>query len=121
MAVKVTFNSNLDEVLHLFESAKAKTLLDIGVTVQGKAAEGSPVRTGDLRDSWTVEVDEEESYVAIGVPLKALPKGRKGENYAKFVELGTSRGQIPRHMLRNAVNDSKDEFPNIAKINFKNA
>lgn len=116
MAVKVTFNSNLDEVIDLFESAKSKCLLDIGVTVQKDAASNSPVRTGALRGSWTVAVDEDDSSVTVGVPLDALDG-----NYAKYQELGTSRGVKPHHMLRNAVEDNKGNFKQIAETTFKNA
>lgn len=115
MAVEVIFTDNVDEVLHLFESALSKTLLDIGLTVQADAAENSPVRTGALKGSWAVEVDENEKMVAIGVPLDALDG-----NYAKYVELGTSK-QIPRHMLRSAVENNKEEFISIAKTEFENA
>lgn len=116
MAVKVTFNSNLDEIIDLFESAKSKCLLKIGVTVQADAASNSPVRTGALRDSWTVKVDEDDSSVSIGVPMDALDG-----NYAKYQELGTSRGVPARHMLRNAVEDNKNNFKQIAETEFKNA
>lgn len=112
MAVEVTFNDNLDEVLHLLTSATAQALLDIGVTVQEAAAANSPVRTGALRGSWTVQVNEGEGSVKIGVPYDALDG-----NYAKYVELGTSR-QIARHMLRDAVESNKGEFKNIINITF---
>lgn len=116
MAVEVTITDNVDEVLHLFETALSKALLDIGLTVQADAAENSPVRTGALRGSWTVEVNEGESWVKIGVPLDKLEG-----NYAKYQELGTSRGIKPKHMLGNAVENNKDEFKGIAEIHFKNA
>lgn len=116
MAVKVTFNSNLEEVLHLFESAKSKCLLDIGATVQRDASSNSPVRTGALRDSWTVSVDEDDSSVTVGVPMDALDG-----NYAKYQELGTSRGVPARHMLRNAVENNKNNFKQIAETDFNNA
>ena len=116
MAVEVTITDNVDEVLHLFETALSKALLDIGLTVQADAAQNSPVRTGALRDSWTVEVNEGESWVKIGVPLDKLEG-----NYAKYQELGTSRGIKPKHMLRNAVENNKGEFRGIAETHFKNA
>lgn len=116
MAVEVTITDNVDEVLDLFESVLSKALLDIGLTVQADAAENSPVRTGALRDSWTVEVNEGESWVKIGIPLDKLEG-----NYGKYQELGTSRGIKPKHMLRNAVEDNKSEFKNIAETHFKNA
>lgn len=116
MAVTVTITDNLDEVMHLFESAKSKALLDMGLTVKDDAAENSPVRTGALKGSWTVEVNEDESWVKIGIPLDALEG-----NYGKYQELGTSRGIKPKHMLRNAVEGNKGEFKNIAETHFKNA
>ena len=116
MAVTVTITDNLDEVIHLFQTAKAQTLLDIGLTIQADAAENSPVRTGDLRKNWTVEVNEDESWAKIGVPLDALEG-----NYGKYQELGTSSGIKPKHMLRNAVNNNIGEFENVAETNFKNA
>lgn len=116
MAVEVTITDNVDEVLDLFETALSKALLDIGLTVQADAAENSPVRTGDLRRSWTIEVNESGSWVKIGVPLDKLEG-----NYAKYQELGTSRGIKPKHMLGNAVENNKDEFKGIAEIHFKNA
>lgn len=120
MAVTITFTDNLDEVMHLFETAKSRALAEIGATVQEDAIKNSPKRTGALQGSWAVEVNEGESWVKIGVPLDALPKGKKGENYAKFVELGTSR-QAPRHMLRNAVEGNRGEFEGIAEVEFRNA
>lgn len=116
MAVEVTFNSNLDEVIDQFKSAKSKCLLDIGVTVQKDAASNSPVRTGDLRRAWTVQVNESEGSVTIGILVDALDG-----NYGKYQELGTSRGVKAHHMLRNAVEDNKGNFPQIAKSNFTNA
>lgn len=116
MAVTVKFTDNLDEVMHLFEPAKSRALAEIGSTVQEDAIKNSPKRTGALQGSWTVEVNEGESWVKIGVPLDKL----KG-NYAKYQELGTIRGIKPKHMLRNAVENNKVNFKNIASTEFKNA
>ena len=116
MAVTVTVTDNLDEVLHLFDTATSKALAEIGMTVREGAADGSPVRTGALRKAFVFEVNDSEKWVKIGVPMDAL----KG-NYAKYVELGTSKGQIPRHMLANSVNANIDQFPNIVKVEMENA
>lgn len=116
MAVEVTIKDNLQEVLHLFESAKSKALLTIGETVREDAIKNSPKRTGALQQNWVSEINESQSYVKIGVPMDAL----KG-NYAKYVELGTSKGQIPRHMLQTAVNANRGQFPEIVKVEMKNA
>ena len=115
MAATVTFTSNLQEVLDRLQSAKARTLADIGIAVQGAAIDNSPVRTGALRSSWTVEVDEDNSCVTIGVPERALER-----DYAKYVELGTSK-QPAQHMLRNAVESNKRNFKGITESEFKNA
>lgn len=104
MAVSVTINDNLPEVLKLFDSALSKALLKVGLDVQADAAENSPVRTGNLRKSWTVHVEEDEGAVYIGVPEDALDG-----NYAKYVEFGT-RKMAGQHMLQNAVTR------NVAKI-----
>ena len=89
-------------------------LLDIGLTVQSDAAANSPVRTGALRRSWTVEVNKKESAVYIGVPLGALVG-----DYAKYVELGT-RKQKANHMLKNAVVRQAEELKKIAEVTMKN-
>lgn len=114
MAVTVKFADNFDEVMHLFETAKSRALAVIGGTVQEDAIKNSPKRTGALQKSWTVEVNDEESWVKIGVPLDALER-----NYAKYVENGT-RKQPARHMLRNAVTSNQGQFPEIVKIEMKN-
>lgn len=110
MAAEVIFNSNLAEFLDEFESRKSRILLDIGVTIQDEAATNSPVRTGTLRKSWTVQVNESGNYVIIGVPADDPAAA-----YARFVESGTSK-QRAQHMLRNAVNNRRGEFPMIARV-----
>lgn len=124
MAVTVTFTNNFDEVMDQLETAKSRALAVIGATVQEDAIKNSPKRTGALQGSWTVEVNDEESWVKIGVPLDALPKGKENadyerENYAKYVEAGTCK-MAGRHMLRNAVNDNISQFPGIVKKEMKN-
>lgn len=114
MALEIRITDNLDDVLDQFDTALSQALLDIGLTVEEDAATNSPVRTGALRGSWVVDVNEGESSVTIGVPMDAL----KG-NYAKYVEMGT-RKQPPKHMLLNALNARLPEFPNIIKVDMKN-
>lgn len=116
MAVEITFTNNFDEVIDLLTTATSKALFDIGTIVQEDAVKNSPKRTGALQQSWTVKINDNEKSVIIGVPYDALEG-----NYAKYVELGTSRGQIPHHMLRNAVQQNIDQFRNITIAGFKNA
>ena len=107
MATQVTFNDNLEEFLNEFASVESLALLDIGIEIQRDAALNSPVRTGNLRKSWTVDVNENEHYVEVGVPRDALER-----NYAKYVELGTTR-QRAQHMLERAVQSNAPKFGNI--------
>ena len=115
--VTVEFKSNLEEILPLIETATQKTLLEIGTAVQESARKNSPVRTGALRDSWTVEIETEGKggHVIIGVPLDELDG-----NYAKYVENGTTK-QKAQHMLRNAVEETRNMFEGIAREEFENA
>lgn len=116
MAVTIKLTDNTLKVIEKLGSAKTKALAEIGLAVEEDAAKGSPVRTGALRDSWITKVAiGKGDYVQIGVPTNAL----KG-NYAKYVELGTSR-QPARHMLQNAVNANREQFPEIVKVEMKNA
>lgn len=110
MAAEVIFNSNLPEFLDEFQSRESRILLDIGVTIQDEAATNSPVRTGTLRKSWTVQISESGHYVIIGVPADDPAAA-----YARYVESGTSK-QRAQHMLRNAVNNRRGEFPMIARV-----
>ena len=116
MAVTIKLTDNTLKIIEKFGSAKTKALTEIGLAVEEDAAKGSPVRTGALRDSWISKVAiGKGDYVEIGVPTNAL----KG-NYAKYVELGTSK-QGAHHMLQNAVNANRDQFPNIVKVEMENA
>lgn len=113
MAIEVSFRDNLDEVLDQLTSAKARALAVIGATVQEDAVKNSPKRTGALQQSWTVDVNEGDSSVSIGVPVDALDG-----NYAKYVEMGTSK-MAPHHMLRTAVDSNIGNFPGIVQTEFE--
>lgn len=113
MAGQITFTDNFEEFFDALKTAKAQALLEIGLDIQRDAALNSPVRTGNLRKSWTVQIDEDDSSVTIGVPEGALER-----DYAKYVEEGTSR-QRAQHMLRDAVNANIGKFPEIIEINMQ--
>lgn len=116
MAFQINVISHIEEVLASLKTANGRILANVGMTVEAAAIKNSPVRTGALKSSWTFEVDEGEQSVTIGVPDGALEG-----NYAKYVEAGTSRGQRPQHMLRNAVDSNMSRFPQIAEVEYKNA
>ena len=119
MAVTVTFTDNFEEVAKLFDTAKSHALAIIGATVQEDAIKNSPKRTGALQRSWAVEVNDDESWVKIGVPEDALPVGKDGANYAGYVENGTSK-MTGQHMLRNAVTENVQQFKEITSTEFQN-
>ena len=112
--VTVTFTDNFAEVMELLTTAKSRALAVIGGTVQEDAIKNSPKRTGALQGSWTVEVNDSESWVKIGVPEDALEG-----NYAKYVESGTSK-MAGQHMLRRAVVDNQGQFPGLVKSEMQN-
>lgn len=113
MAISITVDSHVDEVLASLKSANLSILEAAGMTIQGAAAANSPVRTGALRSSFTYEVEGDS--VTIGVPMDALEG-----NYAKYVEAGTTK-MAPHHMLTNAVNENIGKFQSLAVTEYKNA
>ena len=110
-------NNNIKEVLAALKTANSRVLFAIGTTIQGAASENSPKRTGALSQSWVAEVEETDTggVVVIGVPMDALD-----DNYAKYVEAGTTK-MAPHHMLVNACNENVSKFPGLAITEYKNA
>ena len=113
MAVTISFKDNADEVLNQLNTKAEKALFEMGAACQTYTKENTPVRTGALKGSWTVEVHGDEKFVAIGVPVGAV----KGD-YGKYVEFGT-RKQKGVHMLRDAVQNHTQEYQSIAERNLK--
>lgn len=121
MANKVVFRDNAEEVLSLLNSAKKKALFNIGAAAQGYAQDNTPVRTGSLAGSYTVEIDDAESAVRIGVPKDyTSPQGQKPGKYAIYVELG-SRHNKAHHMIERAATEHNSEYKKLAKKAFENA
>lgn len=116
MAVTIEFTDNAEEIIERISTAKQRALFDIGAACQGYAKEGTPVRTGTLRDSWMVEVHDDEDYVLIGSPVDAFPNNKP---YASYVELGTSK-MVGRHMLQNAATQHAAEYKSLAERALKN-
>ncbi len=106
----VEFRDNADEVLHLLDTAIGRALFDIGVTAQGYTKDNTPVRTGNLRDSWAVQIHQNENYLLIGTDIE----------YGKYVENG-SRTNKAQHMLQKAVSEHTDEYKRLAKEALDNA
>ena len=107
----VTYTSHLDEVLEALDAAVSEGLDAIGDRAQGYAQNLTPVDTGNLRASIKHEREDEHTEV-IGAFNDSAPY--KKVDYAKFVELGTSRMRA-QPFLRPAAEDHMREYVKIMR------
>lgn len=77
--MKVDFTDNSKEVLAVMHEAAARALEKCGLVAEGYAKKLCPVDTGNLRNSITHMIDEQEPAAIIGT----------NNEYAAYVELGT--------------------------------
>ena len=75
----IKFTDNSKEVLEAMQQSAVRALEKCGLTAEGSAKKLCPVDTGNLRNSITHEVDEEEPAAYIGTNVE----------YAPYQELGT--------------------------------
>ena len=133
---KFTLKSNRKEVLRGSEEAVERGLAAIGMravtyTHRPKELGGTPVRTGNLRNSIAWATASQSGGGMEKPPLcggtDAPPGGGAkkhtvviGTNvkYGKVVEEGTSKRK-PAHMLRNALADGSDEYARIMEAALK--
>lgn len=88
--MKIIFDDHSDEVLSALDAALARGLETCGLVAEGYAKKLCPVDTGDLRDSITHTVSDEEKTAYIGT----------NSEYAVYVECGTGiyyEGEGGRH------------------------
>ena len=79
--MNVQFTDNSKEVIEAMQQAAVRALEKCGLTAEGYAKKLCPVDTGNLRNSITHTVDEEEPAAYIG----------SNAEYAAYVELGTGK------------------------------
>ena len=79
--MNVQFTDNSKEVLEAMQQAAVRALEKCGLTAEGYAKKLCPVDTGNLRNSITHTVDEEEPAAYVGSNVE----------YAAYVELGTGK------------------------------
>lgn len=79
--MNVQFTDNSKEVLEAMQQAVVRALEKCGLTAEGYAKKLCPVDTGNLRNSITHTVDEEEPAAYIG----------SNAEYAAYVCLGTGK------------------------------
>lgn len=88
--MKITLEDHSDEVLEALESACQRALEKCGLVGEGYAKKLCPVDTGDLQNSITHTVSDEEKTAYIGT----------NSEYAVYVECGTGiyyEGEGGRH------------------------
>lgn len=130
----VEFIDNSEEVKKAFQAAAVRALEKCGLTAEGYAKRLCPVDTGNLRNSISHTVDEDEPAVYIG----------SNTSYAPYVELATgiyaeggrptpwvyqdengnwhwTRGNKAQPFLKPAVADHAKEYQSIIKTELENA
>lgn len=131
--MKVDFTDNSKEVLVAMHEAAARALEKCGLVAEGYAKKLCPVDTGNLRNSITHTVDEQEPAAIIGT----------NNEYAPYVELGTGKyaeggrptpwvyqdakgnwhmthGQRAQPFLKPAVADHAAQYRDILESELKN-
>lgn len=107
--IDVTFKANNVKLVgEELENAVKRALMECGATAENYAKADAPVDTGRLRNSMAHKMVDDNT-VAIGSDVE----------YAKYQELGTSRGVKPKYFLTNAVRDHIGEYENIIRRNLK--
>lgn len=134
--MSVTIQDHSAEVSAEIKAALLRGLEKCGLVAEGYAKKLCPVDTGNLRNSITHMVDEQEPAAIIGTD----------NEYAAYVELGTgiyaeggdgrptpwvyqdangnwhyTHGQKPQPFLKPAVTDHTDKYREIIKDAFENA
>lgn len=109
--VKVNITDSVGIFRKSLSERAEKALTYAGEALRGYAVYNAPVRTGDLRRSFTVEQHDKE--VNVGVPL-----GELEGDYAKYVEFGTSK-QSAQYPLTRAAEEHVDEYVKIIEREIK--
>lgn len=133
--MSVEIHDNSKEVSAEIKAALLRGLEKCGLVAEGYAKKLCPVDTGNLRNSITHTVDEQEPAAIIGT----------NNSYAAYVELGTGKyaeggggrptpwvyqdekgnwhythGNKPQPFLKPAVADHKDQYRQILEDELKN-
>jgi len=100
------YEPHFEDFKKKLSEATSRTLHAIGIFVTGETQVRCPVKTGNLRGSYTHEINEKESSVTIGTPVE----------YGPHVELGTYKMKAQPH-LRPAVEKNISRIENIVREN----
>lgn len=106
-------NDNIKIVLEALKNAKARGLKAIGETAEGHAKDviidEQRVDTGNMLNS--INHKEAEDYTEVGTAVE----------YAKYQELGTSKGIKPARFLTRAATEHTEEYRALMENSLKNA
>lgn len=126
MAVSFKVDSNVDKVISEKDKAVEMALTMIGQQVINYTTMKCPVKTGNLRRSYTKDVNPKEETVTVGTNVEYAPYVEYGhmQEVGRYVPALGKRLVAPkvdaRPHLRPAVNDHKDEYKKIAEQCLKN-
>lgn len=95
----VSFTSYRKSVLQTVEQRTINALMAAGYAWDGYTKDLTPVRTGNLRNRWSLQLDRKKKRIIL----------ENDADYAKSVELG-SRTNRPQHMLRDGLMHNKAEI-----------
>ena len=107
--MSIEIHDNSKEVSEAIKSALLKGLETCGLVAEGYAKKLAPVDTGNLRNSITHTVDEEEPAAYIGTNVE----------YAPYQELGTIH-MAAQPFLKPAAADHANEYRKIIENELKN-
>ena len=105
----IKFTDNSKEVLEAMQQAAVRAMEKCGLTAEGYAKKLCPVDTGNLRNSITHTVDEEEPAAYIGTNVE----------YASYVCLGTIHMKA-QPFLKPAVAANANTYRKIIEDELKN-
>lgn len=108
--MSVEIHDNSKEVSDNIKAALLRGLETCGLVAEGYAKKLAPVDTGNLRNSITHTVDEDEPAAYIGSNVE----------YASYVCLGTIHMNA-QPFLKPAVEDHKEQYREIIKNELENA
>ena len=108
--MNIQFTDNSKEVSDNIKAALLRGLETCGLVAEGYAKKLAPVDTGNLRNSITHTVDEDEPAAYIGSNVE----------YASYVCLGTIHMNA-QPFLKPAVADHKEQYREIIKNELENA
>ena len=107
--MNIQFTDNSKEVSEDIKAALLRGLETCGLVAEGYAKKLAPVDTGNLRNSITHDVDDEEPSAYIGTNVE----------YAPYQELGTIH-MAAQPFLKPAVAEHANEYRKIIEKELKN-